>query len=180
MDQSVQVGDVLTLIEKAEAAFDEETAKAAAEKLMTTSFTLEDFLDQFQQVRRMGPLGDLLGMLPGAATAFGDAQVAEADLVINVPILKAKRTKVNGWKDAVDFALADHFCGLGTGDAGLAGDGGGPEGNVGRQHVVGAGVERAHVVAEIGIGAILMKPVSKEDLAKTVRKVLDDAGALRG
>ena len=74
------MGDVLTLIERAEATFDEEAAQAAADKLMTASFTLEDFLDQFQQVRRMGPLGDLLGMLPGAAAAFGDAEVSEADL----------------------------------------------------------------------------------------------------
>jgi len=74
------MGDVLTLIEKAEAVFDEDAAKEAADKLMTASFTLEDFLDQFQQVRRMGPLDDLLGMLPGAASAFGDADVSEAQL----------------------------------------------------------------------------------------------------
>jgi signal recognition particle subunit SRP54 len=74
------MGDVMTLIEKAEAAWDEQEAQEAAEKLMTASFTLEDFLDQFQQVRRMGPLTDLLGMLPGAAAAFGDTQVSEADL----------------------------------------------------------------------------------------------------
>jgi signal recognition particle subunit SRP54 len=74
------MGDVMTLIEKAEQAWDEDQATAAAQKMLTASFTLEDFLDQFQQVRRMGPLGDLLGMLPGAAAAFGDAEVSEADL----------------------------------------------------------------------------------------------------
>jgi len=74
------MGDVLTLIEKAEAAFDEEAAREAADKLMTATFTLEDFLGQFQQMRRMGPLGDLLGMLPGAASAFGNIEVSEADL----------------------------------------------------------------------------------------------------
>ena len=74
------MGDVLTLIEKAEVAFDEQAAKEAADKMMTASFTLEDFLDQFQQVRRMGPLGDLLGMLPGAASALGDVTVSETDL----------------------------------------------------------------------------------------------------
>jgi signal recognition particle subunit SRP54 len=74
------MGDVLTLIEKAEVAFDEEAAKAAADKMMTATFDLEDFLDQFQQVRRMGPLGDLLGMLPGAASALGDVTVSETDL----------------------------------------------------------------------------------------------------
>jgi signal recognition particle subunit SRP54 len=74
------MGDVLTLIEKAEEAFDETEAQEAAEKLMTASFTLEDFLEQFQQIKRMGPLGDLLGMLPGAASALGDLEVSDADL----------------------------------------------------------------------------------------------------
>ncbi len=74
------MGDVLTLIEKAEATWDAEQAEAAAEKMRTASFTLEDFLDQFQQLRRMGSLTDLLGMLPGAASALKDAEVSDADL----------------------------------------------------------------------------------------------------
>ena len=55
------MGDVLTLIEKAEAAFDEEEAAKAEEKLRKGQFTLEDFLDQMQQVRKMGPLQNLSG-----------------------------------------------------------------------------------------------------------------------
>jgi signal recognition particle subunit SRP54 len=74
------MGDVLTLIEKAEATWDAEQAEQAAEKLRTASFTLEDFLDQFQQVRRMGNLNQLLGMLPGAASALKDIEVSDADL----------------------------------------------------------------------------------------------------
>jgi signal recognition particle subunit SRP54 len=74
------MGDVMTLIEKAEAAYDADQAEKAAEKMLSASFTLEDFLDQFQQVRRMGPLGDLLGMLPGAASAIGAVEVSETDL----------------------------------------------------------------------------------------------------
>lgn len=74
------MGDVLTLIEKAEEAFDERTAREATEKLLTASFTLEDFLDQFQQVRRMGSIGQLLGMLPGAASALKQADVSDRDL----------------------------------------------------------------------------------------------------
>jgi len=74
------MGDVLTLIEKAEEAFDERTAIEAAEKMRTASFTLEDFLDQFQQVRRMGSIGQLLGMLPGAASALKHADVSDRDL----------------------------------------------------------------------------------------------------
>jgi signal recognition particle subunit SRP54 len=59
------MGDVLTLIERAEAAFDEEQAERMERKLREASFTLEDFLEQFQQVRQMGPLSQLLDMVPG-------------------------------------------------------------------------------------------------------------------
>jgi len=74
------MGDVLTLIEKAEAAWDEEEAAAAAEKILHSSFTFEDFLDQLQQIRRMGSLGELLGMLPGAASAFGAGDLSDEAL----------------------------------------------------------------------------------------------------
>ncbi|MEV0704413.1 signal recognition particle protein [Saccharopolyspora sp. NPDC050389] len=60
------MGDLLTLIEQAEQAFDQEQAEQAAQKLGTGQLTLEDFLEQMQAVRRMGPLQNLLGMLPGA------------------------------------------------------------------------------------------------------------------
>src|SRR5512135_214233 len=60
------MGDVLTLIEQAERAFDADQAEQMAAKLATgTDFTLEDFLDQLMAVRKMGPIGNLLGMLPG-------------------------------------------------------------------------------------------------------------------
>ncbi|HID86906.1 MAG TPA: signal recognition particle protein, partial [Anaerolineae bacterium] len=59
------MGDVLTLIERAEAAFDEEEALRMERKLRTATFDLEDFLKQLQQVKRMGPLSQLLEMIPG-------------------------------------------------------------------------------------------------------------------
>ena len=74
------MGDVLTLIEKAETAWDEEEAQVMADKLRTASFTLEDFLSQFQQLKKMGPLDGLLAMIPGASSALGDVQVADKDL----------------------------------------------------------------------------------------------------
>jgi signal recognition particle subunit SRP54 len=74
------MGDVMTLIEKAEATWDEEQARTATDKMMSASFTLEDFLDQFQQVRQMGPLDQLLGMLPGAASVLRNADVSDKDL----------------------------------------------------------------------------------------------------
>ncbi len=74
------MGDVLSLIEKAEEAFDEAEAERAAEKMRNASFDLEDFLEQFQQLRKMGPLQQLVGMLPGAGTALRDVQIDERQL----------------------------------------------------------------------------------------------------
>ncbi|MDJ0959630.1 MAG: signal recognition particle protein [Acidimicrobiia bacterium] len=74
------MGDVLTLIEKAEATYDQEEAERAAEKMLSAQFNLEDFLDQFQQLRKMGPLQSLVSMLPGAGQALRDVQVNEKDL----------------------------------------------------------------------------------------------------
>jgi signal recognition particle subunit SRP54 len=59
------MGDVLTLIEKAEGAFDEAEAKKMEEKLRKADFTFEDFLGQLQALKKMGPLSQVLGMLPG-------------------------------------------------------------------------------------------------------------------
>ena len=74
------MGDVLTLIEKAEEAFDEQEAIEMAEKLRKSEFNLEDFLKQFQQLKKMGPLQGLLAMLPGAGAALRDVEVDDKDL----------------------------------------------------------------------------------------------------
>ena len=60
------MGDVLSLIEQAEQVFDAQQAEAAAAKIGTGELTLEDFLEQMLAIRKMGPIGNLLGMLPGA------------------------------------------------------------------------------------------------------------------
>jgi signal recognition particle subunit SRP54 len=60
------MGDVLSLIEQAEQVFDAEQAEAAAAKIGSGELTLEDFLEQMLAIRKMGPIGNLLGMLPGA------------------------------------------------------------------------------------------------------------------
>lgn len=59
------MGDIMGLIEKAEATFDQEAARKQAEKMMSGELTLEDFANQLRQVRKMGPIGQLLEMLPG-------------------------------------------------------------------------------------------------------------------
>ncbi|MEX2655784.1 MAG: signal recognition particle protein [Acidimicrobiia bacterium] len=74
------MGDVLGLIEKAEQNFDEEEAEKTARKLEKGQFTLEDFLEQFQMLKRMGPLKDILAMLPGAGSALRDVNIDDRDL----------------------------------------------------------------------------------------------------
>ena len=69
------MGDMLTLIEKAEAAFDQEQAQKMELKLRTATFDLEDFLEQMQQLKKMGPLQQILEMVPGLASLKG--QVTE-------------------------------------------------------------------------------------------------------
>jgi signal recognition particle subunit SRP54 len=74
------MGDVLTLIEKAEVAFDEDQAEKAAKRLQKGEFTLEDFLSQFEAVKSMGPLQDILAMLPGSGSLLRDVEVDDRDL----------------------------------------------------------------------------------------------------
>jgi signal recognition particle subunit SRP54 len=74
------MGDVLTLIEKAEAAFDQEQVEKAERKLRRGEFTLEDFLEQMRQVRKMGPIQNVLGMLPGMPKELRQAEVDEGQL----------------------------------------------------------------------------------------------------
>jgi signal recognition particle subunit SRP54 len=62
----LDLGDVMTLIEQAQKAFDEETRAEMEQKFLSEQFTLEDFLEQLQQVKKMGSLQSMLGMLPGA------------------------------------------------------------------------------------------------------------------
>lgn len=66
------MGDVLTLIEKAQEALDQETAQKAAQKLLSAQFTFEDFLEQLQAIKKMGPLSQLLGMVPGMSQMTKD------------------------------------------------------------------------------------------------------------
>ncbi len=74
------MGDVLTLIDKAQAAFDEKQAVELEKKMRTNSFTLSDFLNQMRQLKQMGPLDSLIGMIPGANTALKGATVDEKQM----------------------------------------------------------------------------------------------------
>jgi signal recognition particle subunit SRP54 len=83
------MGDVLTLIEKAQANVDEEKAKELEQKMRTASFTFDDFLEQLGQVCNMGPLDELLKMMPGANKIKGlnnlqidDKQISHVEAII--------------------------------------------------------------------------------------------------
>ncbi len=71
------MGDVLSLIEKAEMAIDEKKAEELEKKLMQNKFDLNDLLDQFEQIRKMGSIQDILGMLPGIGNKAKDIEVDE-------------------------------------------------------------------------------------------------------
>ncbi|MHC1750436.1 MAG: signal recognition particle protein [Cellulosilyticaceae bacterium] len=75
------MGDVLTLIERAQQNIDEEKAKELEGKLRRAEFTFDDFLDQMQQVKKMGPLGDIINMIPGMNKAkLGDVNIDEKQM----------------------------------------------------------------------------------------------------
>lgn len=83
------MGDILSLIEKAQETVDEEKARALEKKMRDQSFTFEDFLEQLGQVRKMGPLGDILKMIPGANRMKGmdnlqidEKQIAHVEAII--------------------------------------------------------------------------------------------------
>ncbi|HHY69865.1 MAG TPA: signal recognition particle protein [Bacillota bacterium] len=82
------MGDILTLIEKAESSFDKEKAAKMEEKLRRKEFTLEDFLDQMTEVKKMGSFGDIMRMIPGFPKAAANMEVdpkeiARVEAIIN-------------------------------------------------------------------------------------------------
>jgi len=84
------MGDMLTLIEKAQSAFDEKKAFEMAEKMKTNSFTLDDFLDQMEQMKNMGSMDDILKMIPGMdASKLGAAQVDEKQMARTKAIIQS-------------------------------------------------------------------------------------------
>ncbi|HSH60624.1 MAG TPA: signal recognition particle protein, partial [Acidimicrobiales bacterium] len=74
------MGDVLTLIEKAEQTYDQAEAEKAATALAEGRFTLEDFLEQMQQIKKMGPISNLVGMLPGLPKEIKQAEIDDREL----------------------------------------------------------------------------------------------------
>lgn len=71
------MGDITTLVEKAQAQFDEEQAKKLEKKIRKNQFDFQDFLDQLQQIKKMGNLKDLMGMIPGMGKAIKDIDISD-------------------------------------------------------------------------------------------------------
>ena len=101
------MGDVLTLIEQAETVFEAEQAEAAASKMLEGQFTLDDFLEQLQQVKKMGPLSGIMGMIPGMPKEVKNAEVSddmvkvtEAIIYSMTPEERAKPELINGSRRA--------------------------------------------------------------------------------
>jgi signal recognition particle subunit SRP54 len=105
----LDLGDMLTLIEQAERSFDQDQAAAMADKLASgEGFTLEDFVEQLAMVRKLGPIGNLLGMLPGAAqnrdmlSQVDDKDLDRAEAIVNSMTVEERRNPkiINGSRRA--------------------------------------------------------------------------------
>jgi signal recognition particle subunit SRP54 len=105
----LDLGDVLTLIEQAERSFDQDQAASMASKLASgEGFTLEDFVEQLAMVRKLGPIGNLLGMLPGAAqnrealSQVSDKDLDRAAAIVNSMTVEERRNPkiINGSRRA--------------------------------------------------------------------------------
>ena len=84
------MGDMLTLIEKAQTTFDQDKAREMEKKMMKAEFTLEDFLYQMEQMKNMGPLDQMMEMIPGMNKAkMGDMQVNEKEMAKTQAIIRA-------------------------------------------------------------------------------------------
>jgi signal recognition particle subunit SRP54 len=83
------MGDVLTLIEQAEKVFEADKAEETAARMLEGQFTLEDFLEQLQQLKKMGPLSGIMGMLPGMPKEMKDASIGDDQVKLTEAIIRS-------------------------------------------------------------------------------------------
>ena len=99
------MGDVLSLIEKAQANFDEKKASELEEKLRNQSFTFDDFLDQMEQMKNMGPLEDILAMIPGMNNkALKNINIDQKEFVRVEAIIKSMTKEERIKPDIIDVS----------------------------------------------------------------------------
>jgi signal recognition particle subunit SRP54 len=96
------MGDVLTLVEKAQESIDTEKAQQMQEKILRADLNLQDFLDQMQQVKKMGALKDVLGMIPGVGKALKGVDLDEADMGQIEAIIKSMTPQERAFPQIID------------------------------------------------------------------------------
>jgi len=96
------MGDMLSLIDKAEQVYEQDEAEAAATKLFEGRFTLDDFLEQMQQVKKMGKLSDLVGMLPGVPKELKNVQIEDKELARVEAIIKSMTIQERAFPEVID------------------------------------------------------------------------------
>ncbi|MCE9634126.1 MAG: signal recognition particle protein [Planctomycetes bacterium] len=96
------MGDVVSLVERAQEAMKQEEVEKAAEKLFAGSFTMDDMLQQFEQVERMGPLKDWLGMIPGMAPALEGQEVDEKGIKRAKAVIQSMTAEERRKPDVLD------------------------------------------------------------------------------
>ena len=98
----LNMGDVVGLVEKAQEVMDAEKAQKLQKKLQKATFTLDDMLDQFQQLKRMGPLSDLLGKIPGMGAMIGDEGIDESQFTQLEAIIQSMTSEERQHPEIID------------------------------------------------------------------------------
>jgi len=108
-------GDLATLIEKAEEVFEEEQAEAAAARLMEGTFTFDDFLEQMQALKKMGPLSGVMGMLPGVPKEVRDVEIDDRQIARIEGIIRSMTAGERSNPDLIDGSRRERIAtGSGT------------------------------------------------------------------
>ena len=92
-DRILGMGDVLSLIEKAQQTIDEEEAQKSVERMLSSTFNMDDLLSQFEQLKKMGSMKDVLKMIPGAAGKIKDEDIDDKVIDTNMAIIRSMTKK---------------------------------------------------------------------------------------
>jgi len=87
------MGDVMSLIEKAQQSFDEATAQKTMDRMLSNTFNMEDMLSQFEQIKKMGSIKDVIGMIPGASAKVKDQDIDDRIIDVNMAIIRSMTIK---------------------------------------------------------------------------------------
>jgi signal recognition particle subunit SRP54 len=92
-DRILGMGDVLSLIEKAQQSIDEEEAAKSVERMLSNTFSMEDLLSQFEQIKKLGSMKDVIGMIPGAAGKVKEEDLDDKVIDTNMAIIRSMTKK---------------------------------------------------------------------------------------